>query len=138
MATQSISDAVAEMVAALETNVAAVIPGLQVNGYFNPQASPPTIDIYADTPFQEGAGFNVQSKLLRWVVRARVSNADPQAAATTLYRLLDVTDPASVEVALAGINVVVPDDGSVDGFATFADDNAGDLIGARWRVAAYL
>lgn len=134
---ESIQAAVAEMVAALEP-LAAQIDGLQVNGFFNPQASPPTIDIYADTPFQRGAGFGVQSKLLRWVVRARVSNADPLAASQTLYRLLDVTDPASVEAALAAINVVVPDDGSVDGFATFTDDNAGDLIGARWRVAAYL
>lgn len=125
------------MVAALQ-GLAAEVPGLQVNGYPNPQASPPALDIYPDSPFQEGAGFGVEEKQLRWVVRARVSAADPRASADLLYRLLDPDDPASVEAALAGVDVVVPADGSVDGLVTFSDDNAGDLLGARWRVVQFV
>jgi len=132
----AISDAVAEMVAAL-VPLAAEIDGLTV-GPYNPQASPPSIEIWPDSPFQEGAGFGLTEKLLRWQIRARVSNADPYAASATLYRLLDVDDPASVEAALAAIDVVVPEDGgSVDGLTSFSDDPTGELIGARWRVAMY-
>lgn len=125
------------MVAALE-GLKVEIPTLQVNGYPNPQASPPCLDIYPDSPFQEGGAFGVGEKLLRWVVRARVSAADPRASADLLYRLLDPSDSASVEAALAAVFVVVPNDGSVDGLVTFSDDNAGDLLGARWRVAMFV
>ena len=133
----TIAEAVDAIVVALEP-LAAEIDGLQVNGYFNPQASPPCLDVYPDSPFQEGSGFGVSSKKIRWVVRARVSNADPRAASDTLYRLLDGTDAASVEAALANVDVWVPDDGSVDGMVTFTDDNQGDLIGARWRVVQFV
>ena len=133
----TIAEAVAVMVAALEP-LAAEVENLQVNGYPNPQASPPALDIYPDSPFQVGAGFGVGEKQLRWVVRARVNAADPASSSQTLYRLLDVNDPASVEVALAAVEVVVPADGSVDGLVTFSDDNAGDLLGARWRVAMFV
>ncbi len=125
------------MVAALEP-LAAVVPGLSVNGYPNPQASPPHLDIYPDNPFQEGAGMGVSEKLLHWIVRVRVNAADPKAAADLLYRFLDTSDPASVEAALAPVGVVVPADGSVDALVTFTDDNAGDLLGARWRVAMFV
>ena len=51
-------EAIAEMVAALET-ISAEIPELQVTGYWNPNPTPPSIDIYPGDPSQEGAGFGV-------------------------------------------------------------------------------
>ena len=133
----TVSEAVAEMTAAL-TPVTAAIPGLQVYAWGDRNQTPPAIDIYPDADFQQGAGFSVRSKRLRFVVRARVNNADGHAAADLLYRLLEPTDPASVEAALAAINVVVPADGTVSGFTVSSDDPSGEMIGAVWRVAMFL
>lgn len=118
------------------------IPELQVTGFYNPSPTPPSIDIYPADPFQEGAGYGVEDKRVWWTVRARVSTADPTAASETLLRLLDVHDPASVEVALALIAdcpaVVDTLNGLVSGFTRFADDQSSDLLGCQWRVGQYL
>lgn len=129
-------DAVQEMVAALSP-VADAIPGLQVYGYGTGSPTPPAIDIYPATPFQQGAGFGVGEKQVFWTVRARVNAADPQAAFELLLRLLDTEDEASVEAALADV-AQVPNDGEVSGFTVFTDDRAGDIIGAIWRVAMFV
>jgi hypothetical protein len=133
----SIAGEIETIVVALQP-LAAEIPGLQILGYLEQTPSPPTIDIYPDTPFQEGSGFGGRSKQLHWIVRARVSNTDSAAAAATLYRLLDVTDAASVEVALAAVDVVVGNDGTVTGFTVYVDDHIGDMIGCNWRTTMFL
>ncbi len=114
------------------------IAGLQVYAWGDRNQTPPAIDFYPDSEFQRGAGFSVGSKRLNWVVRARVNNADGHAAADLLYRLLEPTDPASVEAALATVDVVVPADGSVSGFTVSSDDPTGEMIGVVWRVAMFL
>ena len=131
-----LADAVDEMVTALST-VADAIPGLQVYRYPTPTPTPPAIDIYPDTPFQEGAGFGVSEKLVHWVIRARVNAADPQSANDLLLRLLDTEDVASVEAALADV-AVVGNDGTVSGFTVFTDDRAGDMLGCQWRVEMFV
>jgi len=114
------------------------IEGLQVYAWGDRNQTPPAVDFYPDSEFQRGAGFSVGSKRVNWVVRARVNNADGHAAADLLYRLLEPTDPASVEAALAAVDVVVPADGSVSGFTVSSDDPTGEMIGAVWRVAMFL
>lgn len=133
MTVQEAADTIA---AALEP-VAAAIPGLTVYDWGDRNQTPPAVDFYPDQEFQDGAGFGIASKRLRWVVRARVNNADGDAASTLLYRLLEPTDPASVEAALAEVGVVVPSDGTVSGFTQSSDDPSGEMIGAVWRVAMY-
>jgi hypothetical protein len=133
----TLDEAVGSMVDALEP-LTLEIPGLQVNGWFNPNPSPPTIDIYPADPFQDGAGFDVRGKRVFWNVRARVATADGQAATSTLLRFLDTQDPASVEAALAGADVVVGNEGTVSGFLRFTDDTVGDLLACQWRVEMFV
>jgi hypothetical protein len=114
------------------------IPGLQNAGLDGDQPTPPSIDFYPATPFQEGAGFDVRGKRVFWNVRARVATADGASARRTLLRLLDTNDPASVEVALAGVDVVVGNDGEVSGFTRFTDDPVGDLLAVTWRVEMFV
>ncbi len=121
------------MAAALEP-LTLEIDGLQITPYWNPNPSPPSIDFYPDSPFQTGAGFGVGSKLVRWVVRARVSTADLVAATSTLLRLMDPSDPASVEAALAADDTaVLGNDGTISGFGQFADDASRELLGVTWN-----
>jgi len=136
VALMTIPDQLDAMTGALEP-IGLEIPGLQVTRYFNNNPSPPSIDIYPADPFQAGAGFGIGNVKLFWTVRARAFLADPQAASDTLYRLLDVNDPASVEAALAGVEAVVGNDGTVSGLIRWADDPTGDMIGVQWRIGMW-
>jgi hypothetical protein len=115
------------------------IDGLQIYPGFNPNASPPSIDIYSPDPFQEGGGFGVASKRVWFTVRARVATTDWDGASQLLFKLLDPADAASVEAALAVNQLAVVDsiNGSVSGFRKYTDDNGTDMIGCEWRVGAW-
>jgi hypothetical protein len=128
----SLVDALSDMAAALEP-LTLEVEGLQITAGFQPNPTLPSIDIYPATPFQHGAGFGVGSKLVRWVVRARVSTADVPSANLTLLRLMDPNDPASVEAALAvDQTAVLGNDGAVSGFVQFTDDAGRDMLGVSW------
>jgi hypothetical protein len=128
----SLAGALQEMAAALQP-VAAEIDGLQITAGYRPNPTPPSIDIYPATPFQEGAGFGVGSKRVRWIVRARVTTIDIDAANLLLLRLLDVDDPASVEAALQNVAVLSTDGGgTVTGFAVYNDDPSREILGVTW------
>jgi hypothetical protein len=134
----TLAEAVQAMTTALAT-IQTQIPELQVYGYPNGNATPPTIDMYAGEPFQEGAGFGVGSKRVWWTVRARVSVADPEAGNKLLIRLLDPQDPASVEAALAATDVAaVGNEGAVSGLRTYSDTGELDMLGAEWRCELFL
>lgn len=132
-------EAVEGMAAALEP-LTLEIPGLQIHPYFNNQPTPPSIDIYPADSFQQGAGMGVGEKQVTWTVRARVSPADPVAASTTLLRLLDANDPASVEAALANGDpeAVVGTDGAVSGFRVYQDEATGALLGCEWQLEVFV
>lgn len=122
---------------ALET-LATEVPDLQVYTGWNENPSPPTIDVYPDTPFMDGAGFGVGSVKTYWRVRARVGMADSESAQRLLARLLDPTDPASVEAALQDTAVVTSE--GVSGLDLFPEDSGINerMIGATWRMSAFL
>jgi hypothetical protein len=135
----TLEDAVAAMAAALEP-LRDEIPELQIYPYMNNNPTPPSIDIYPAEPFQEGAGFGVGEKQVRWTVRARVSTNDPESASLLLLRLLDCGHAASVEQALAGNGAgpvaVVPNDGQVSGFRVYDSDTG--VIGAQWEMVMFV
>jgi hypothetical protein len=133
----TLDEAITRMTTALEP-LTQEIPGLQINGYFNRIPTPPAIDIYPADPFLDQSAMGVTPKKVWWTVRARVSNSDPQSASHTLLRLMDPSDPASVEAALVDADAHVGSDGTVSGFVTFTDDNQSDLIGAQWRVGMFV
>jgi hypothetical protein len=135
----TLADAVDAITEALEP-LTLEVPGLQVCGFFNPNPTPPSIDVYPADPFQDGAGYGVTEKRVFWNVRARVATADGEAASRLLLRLLDPSDPASVEAALADGDpaAVVGSDGAVSGFLRFTDDTVGDLLACQWRVEMFV
>lgn len=115
------------------------IVGLQILPYWTTHASPPCIDIYpAPVNFQSGSSFGVHGKRVWFVVRARASLADEQAANDILLRLLDPSDPASVEQALAVADTATIDNdrGIVNGFTQYADSP--EMIGCDWTVGVWL
>jgi hypothetical protein len=114
------------------------IPGLQVVPYLNANPTPPSIDIYPGSPFQTGAGFGLQSIQLWFTIRARVSTADHNAGQMLLLRMLDPSDPASIEVAIADSATVVPEGVSDYGFYTEETAANGRLLGCEWRVSTFL
>jgi hypothetical protein len=135
--TTSLNELVNDIATALEP-LTVEIPELQVYAYYNPLPTPPSIDVYPSEPFQEGAGFGVGQKRVWFTVRARVNVADPLAGSQLLLQLLDANDAASVEAALAAIDVVVDDQSSVSGFRRYSDDQGDGLLGCEWRVGAFL
>jgi hypothetical protein len=128
-------DEVAESLRPLAT----VIPDLQVYGFWNDNPSPPSLDVYPGSPFQDGAGFGAGNNRVYLTVRARVSMADPEAGQKLLLRLLDPGDAASVEVALGNADAAVVPDG-VAGFTQYADDTSAveRMLGCEWRVSRFL
>jgi len=133
----SLADAQASVAAALQP-LTTEIPGLQVYGWLNTNPTPPSLDVYPGDPFQDGAGFGVQSKQVFFTVRGRVSTADQEAGQKLLLRMLDVDDPASVEQAVSTVGAVVGE--GVSGFREYLEDaeNGGRLLGCEWRVSVWL
>lgn len=102
--------------------------------------TPPALDVYPSTPFQIGASFGAGNNQVFLTVRARVAMSDPPTAQTTLLRMLDPDDPASVEKALADVEGLAIAEGGVSGFTQYADDQpaAERLLGCEWRVTTFL
>jgi hypothetical protein len=115
------------------------LPELNVYAGYVENPTPPCIDVYPGTPFQEGAGMGVASKRVFFTVRARVGTGDMSSAQALLLRLLDPADAASVEAALLEADAVVAEDGVI-GFTQYADDSgaAERMIGSEWRIGAFL
>jgi hypothetical protein len=93
--------------------------------------------MYPGDPFQTGAGFGAGQSQMFFTIRARVSTADEESGQKLLLRMLDPTDPASVEAAIEDVATVVPE--GVSGFREYIEDTAanGRLLGCEWRVSAF-
>lgn len=111
------------------------IDDLNVYAFWDDNPTPPCIDIYPGSPFQDGASFGPGFNKVYLTVRARVAMADPLSGQVLLMRMLDPADPASVEAALAAVDWAVAPDG-VSGFTQYADDGSGNerMLGCEWRV----
>lgn len=116
--------------------IAVEIPNLQITSGWNSNPTPPSIDIYPADPFQDYSTFGLNA-ITYWTVRARVSMADEASGQETLLRLLDPTDPASVEGALGDTATKTPE--GVSGFRTYSEDSGTpeQMLGCEWRVRVY-
>lgn len=134
---RDIMDALAAQIAA---NLSAV-DGLQVHARLLWNPTPPAIDIYPGTPFQEGIA--MREKALYFTVRARVNTPDHEGAQDLLLDLMDPDSANSVEDAIR----VDPTLGGVVEYAAVASDSPSEfgaftdpggegftLIGCTWRV----
>lgn len=97
--------------------------------------TPPALDVYPSTPFQTFTGMSAGNNQVFLTVRARASMGDVASGQATLLRMLDPSDPASVEKALEAVEVSIVSDG-VSGFTVYADDapSAERMIGCEWKV----
>jgi len=134
-ATGRIPALMAEIADALDAAIRDEIPNLQVTPFLNFNPTPPSLDVYPGDPFQEGLSFTVGDNRLFFTVRARVQTVDPKGGQMLLLRMMDPEDPASVEMALADIDVTVVA-GGWSGFREYTDDAAtnGRLLACEWRV----
>jgi hypothetical protein len=133
----SLQDAMQTLADALEP-LTGEIPELQILPRWTGNPTPPCIDIYpAPSDFQQAAGAGVASKRAWFVVRARASITDEQAANDLLLALLDPAGPASVEQALYTAGAVIDNDrGAVNGFTVYADSP--EMLGCDWTIGVFV
>ena len=114
----------------------------QVHGRWNPNPSPPAIDIYPGDPFRDvtAAAFNDVGGELFFTVRARMGAADNQASQELILTVMDDEHALSVAGTLMEDNTL---DGlvaslRVDGPSGFIEyrEPGGQLshVGVEWRV----
>jgi len=109
------------------------IPELQVTGYYNPNPTPPAIDMYPADPSQDEAGFGVDSQQVFWTIRARVNVADDLAAQQVLLRLLEPGTGVAAALATDDLNVQ-----EWSGYREYPDMVDGRVLGCEWRIQAFL
>jgi len=124
-----------------------VVTDLQVFGRLLPSPTPPALDVYPATPFQEPATYGPGRKALFFIVRARVNTPDIEGAQDTLLAMMDPSSAQSVEQALLAdrtLGGVVQRLSLVEGpseFGVFVDpDPRGGLayLGCTWRTLVYV
>jgi len=109
------------------------IPELQVTGYYNTNASYPSIDIYPADPSQEAMGYGSASQEAFWTVRARVNVTDDLAAQQVLLKLLEPATGVGAALIEADLNVQ-----EWSGYREYPDMVDGRVLGCEWRVEAPL
>lgn len=128
-------EAMQELADALEP-LTDVFPGLQVGSLFNGQPTPPAVDVYPGEDFQQGAGMGIPSVQWFFTVRAVVQMTDPVAGQTLLLRLMDPTDPGSLEAAIVNAEA-----GAIESVSAFREypsaTGEGRLVGTEWRVSVF-
>lgn len=136
---------VTEALVAALAPLRSIDPDLQIEPYWNPNPTSPSIDVFPDDPFWNGDGFDEFDGEASYIVRARVSTADHVAASQLLLRLLD---PSSGVLAvlwdddtLGGVvrQATPALDGS-SGFREYPVDpsSGGRLLGCQWKVEVQL
>lgn len=123
--------------------VAAVFGEVQVEPMLIWRPTPPTIDVYPASPYQQALAFGagVIENELRFTVRARMGTPDAEAAQLALLDLADPIGDASVALAIEAdqtLGGAVSQATVIEGPSEFgvfpATDGAGDLIGCTWTV----
>lgn len=126
--------AAVEIAGALEP-LADEIDGIQIVAQFNPNPTPPSIDVWFGG--WEPAGFGTGRAQLFQTVRARVSTADYDSGYALLLGLVDVIGPRSVAALIEGADagVIV----QVSPFQQYEEDTQtnGRLLGVEWRIARF-
>jgi hypothetical protein len=135
---------IVEAMAAALQPLTDTIDGLQITAYLNGNPTPPALDIYPATPFQDSLGRD--DATVYFTVRARTTFADSVAGQQGLYRMLDPHGPESVQAHLeadqtlggAAQAVAVVAEG-VSGFTEYMEDAGagGRLVGCEWRVRVF-
>lgn len=135
-----IQDALADQI---RTSLGTADPSLevQVEPRMVVQPSALCIDIYPATPFQEKDAFG-DEWVGRFVIRARITTAEHEAAQDVLLNMLDPLSATSILGALKAnrtltgkVDYVTPDEDATSGFQIFEDSGGvGNFMGCQWTV----
>ncbi len=116
------------------------IEGLSVYPLLEVNPTPPAIDIYPDTPFQEPEAFGPANNSLNFTVRARVNTPDNEGAQELLLSMMDPRANESVALAilsdttLGGTVEYVTVEGPSD-YGIFVEaSGAGAFLSCTWRA----
>ena len=135
-----LGDIMDAMAGQLATQLGPVIEGLQVDGRLVWNPTPPSIDIYPSSPFQEQLGMGVGNNAIFLLVRARVATPDHEGAQELLLSMMDPNASTSVAQALDADPTFggVVDNSAVGpptDFGAFIDPGGGGaLLGCTWQV----
>ncbi len=120
-----------------------VIEGLSVYPLLEPSPTPPAIDIYPDTPFQEAVGFGPGNNSMNFTVRARVNTPDNEGAQELLLTMMDPGSSESVALAILSDETLGGTVGqvSVDGpsdYGVFVEPSGnGAYLSCTWRAKVF-
>src|SRR6185369_12554927 len=95
-----IMQALANQIDSTLGGTAQIIDGLQVTPLLNWNPTPPSIDVYPATPFQEPIAFGPGNNDMNFTVRARVNTPDTEGAQELLLEMMDPRGTASVALAI--------------------------------------
>ncbi len=120
-----------------------VIEGLSVYPLLELNPTPPAIDIYPDTPFQEAVGFGPGNNSMNFTVRARVNTPDNDGAQELLLTMMDPGSTESVALAilsdetLGGTVGQVAVEGPSD-YGVFVEPSGnGAYLSCTWRAKVF-
>ena len=105
MTDPTISEIMQALASQIETTLAGTadpqrVPGLQVTPLLNWNPSPPSVDVFPATPFQEPIAFGPGNNELNFTVRARVNTPDHEGAQELLLTMMDPASTESVAMAI--------------------------------------
>ncbi len=120
-----------------------IVEGLNVYPMLETNPTPPAIDIFPGTPFQEASAFGPGNNTLNFDVRARINTPDSGGAQEVLLGMMDPTATESVAQAILSDRTLggTIDDLNVEGpsdYGVFVEPSgAGAFMSATWRVVVY-
>src|SRR5262245_2472348 len=145
MATQTelIMDALANQIT---TELTPHFDHIQVVGRWNPNPTPPAIDIFPATEFQQSFGFGGGNNIFFFTIRAEVTTADQFGGQNQLLSLMDPLAPTSLRDAIEAdktLGGVVGQAHVIEGPSGYGpvidpgqvvDPIYGSLLGCQWTV----
>ncbi len=146
MSDPSLTEIMQALAAQLETTLGGTadpqtIEGLSVYPLLELNPTPPAIDIYPDTPFQEPIAYGPGNNSMNFTVRARVNTPDHDGAQELLLTMMDPRSDESVALAILADRTLGGEVGDlkVEGpsdYGVFVEPNgAGAFLSCTWRVA---
>jgi hypothetical protein len=122
----------------------AAAAGIQVEPLRVANPTPPTIDMYPDTPFLERTAMGGEDWEAVFVVRARVGTVDNTSAQELLLDLLDPRSESSIRAAVEADRTIggTVDDCHLDPLSPSGQiiyqETGTTLLGAEWRIRMVL
>ena len=145
MADPSLTEIMQALAVQIETTLGGTaspqkVEGLSVYPLLEWNPTPPAIDVYPDTPFQEPVAFGPANNSMNFTVRARVNTPDNEGAQELLLTMMDPRSSESVALAILADTTLggTVEDVAVEGpsdYGVFVEPNGGGAyLSCTWRA----